>query len=312
MVDVVSVGETMASVNLNDSFLSDKGGMSKVGFGGSESNVSIGLQRLGHSSRWISALGDDEFGELISTVISDEGVEVVLRNNNGRQTGLMVKTISTGRGRRIRYYRNQSAASALGPEDIEESLLIDSRIVHTTGILPALSANSMLLSYELSRNAYEMKKYLSLDLNYRSSLWLPHSATPVLRDLTKLSSVVFGDRVELELVTGESHYTDEELLRQVSKLGPSEVILKLAEDGAVCLRDDQIYRQPSLKVDVVDTVGAGDAFVAGYLSGCLDGIDVEERLLRASFCGAMVCTNTGDWEGLPRKNHFQKWLDQKS
>lgn len=297
MIDVVTIGETMALVRTDKTEKPKNKMTCTLAVGGTESNVAIGLSRLGHKVRWVSALGNDPFGNMVAETISAEGVEVVARRDPDRQTGLMVKTPSSGTERFVSYYRAGSAASNLSPDDLPNSLISDAKLVHLTGVLPALSESTRRTSLDVIQRSKQLNKTVSFDVNFRPALWSEARASLIAKEMASQADVVFGDKRELQLLVDKPDTEDQEILRQVAELGPKQVMMKLAEDGAAALIDGEFYEQAAVKVSAVDTVGAGDAFVAGYLSALLDGEDEKERLFRAAFCGAMACTNLGDWEG---------------
>lgn len=273
--------------------------------GGAESNVAIGLVRLGHSVRWISSLGSDVFGDMIESVLTKEGVEVSTRRHAERPTGLMVKSLSAGDQRFVTYYRAGSAASDMSEESVSDQTLRDARLLHITGITPALSASAQSMILDVTQRAKDLGVVVSFDVNFRPALWPEATASPVLRQLAERSDIVFGDTTELSILIDDHPLSDRELLEAVAKLGPQQVILKRGEYGAAALVQGDYHELDSLTVDVVDTVGAGDAFVAGYLSGYLDSAEARECLLRGVVCGGLACTNPGDWEGAPTRVEFE-------
>lgn len=305
MIDVVTVGETMVLVR-TDAAEKPKNKMTcTLAIGGTESNVAIALARLGHKVRWISSLGDDAFGNMVAEILREEGVEVVASFDPERQTGLMVKTPSTGTQRFVSYYRAGSAASAMSPDSVSDSQIEDAKLVHLTGVMPALSEGTRRTSMDIAKRSKDLGKRVSFDVNFRKALWSEAKAKLIFRELANFAEIVFGDRAELELLVENPAESDSDLLLQISALGPSQVVMKLADEGAVALIEGEFYSQPAIKVDVLDTVGAGDAFVAGYLSALLEGEDAHERLMRGAFCGAMACTSLGDWEGSPTRAVYE-------
>ncbi len=273
--------------------------------GGAESNVAIGLARFGHSVRWISALGSDVFGDMIEFVIGGEGVEVATRRHAGRPTGLMVKSPSVGNERFVTYYRAGSAASDMGEDSVSDFALRDARLLHVTGITPALSESARRMILNVVNRAKSLAVTVSFDVNFRPALWSQIEASPVLRQLAAQSDIIFGDHAELSLLIDAEPLDERHLLESVAELGPDQVVLKRGEYGAAALVRGEYQERGALTIDVVDTVGAGDAFVAGYLSGYLDAADVSESLLRGVVCGGLACTNPGDWEGAPTRVEFE-------
>ena len=275
-----------------------------LAFGGSESNVAVGLARLGHRVRWISALGADSFGDMIVAVLEGEGVEVLATRSQKFPTGLMVKSPSLGDERFVSYYRAGSAAANMSQEMFSKEMIADARLLHVTGITPALSESARESLEAVLDFASQTNITVSLDLNYRPALWSSESASSTFKEIISSVDMVFGDRLELSMLTDDSSSSSEDLLKSIQELGVADVIMKQGSEGAIALCGDQLFHQPAVPVEVIDTVGAGDAFVAGYLSSLLDGESPELRLERAVLCGASACLDPGDWEGSPTRKEL--------
>jgi 2-dehydro-3-deoxygluconokinase len=148
---------------------------------------------------------------------------------------------------------------------------------------------------------------VSVDLNYRSRLWDAATAAPVFRELAAGADMLFaGDdeaRIALE-IDDPAAVTPEGLAKALAALGPAEVVVKRGRHGATALVDGKVVDVPPVPVQAVDSVGAGDAFVAGYLAGRLTGRDATERLATAAVTGALAVTVPGDWEALPRPHEL--------
>jgi len=304
MIDVVTFGETMALVRTDLPGRVEYGTRCTIGLGGADSNVAIGLSRLGHRVRWISALGKDDLGNMIYQKILEQGVDVAASFSTNRPTGLMLKSPSGSSERFVSFYRSGSAASALGPEHVTSDLLAGAKILHVTGITPALSDSCAELAHSAIRLAKQMGVLVSFDVNYRSALWHHILASSVYREMVGYADIVFGDLTELSMLSDE-HQNQADLLRNIAALGPKTVVLKQGALGATAFSEGEFVNQVAIEVEVADTVGAGDGFVAGYLSATLDGADIQERLFRAAFCGAQVCRDPGDWEGAPVRQELE-------
>lgn len=313
MIDVVTVGETMVLVRTHSPGRPLNQDSCTLALGGAESNVAIGLARLGHRVRWISALGEDFFGDMIESALQLEGVEVVAPRSSHRPTGLMVKSPSTGTERFVSYYRSGSAASEMTIGSISEDMLRDARLLHITGITPALSEGARGLVLDVVGRAKRLGLTVSFDVNYRSALWPVSQAAPTARELARQVDVIFGDRIELELLLEEAPASELELLSAVAAMGASQVVLKRGDRGALGYVHGEFFEHSAEPAEVVDTVGAGDAFVAGYLSGWLDSAGPADNIRRAVFCGARACENAGDWEGAPTRAQLEAaWLEVAS
>ena len=295
---VVTVGETMAMFRAVTSAPIAPDSLFDFGIGGAESNVSIGLARLGIESSWISRLGNDDFGSVIRQTLESEGVGVVAGVAETSPTGLMVKIPVDADDPSVQYYRRGSAASTLTLGDREKAELSRARWIHLSGIFPALSETATETAHEIVDFAVTEGIPYSLDVNYRPQLWSKAEARSTLLALASDADIVFGGRSELEILVGV-HDSDSELLHALASCGPGEVVVKLGANGALAIAGDREFSTGALPVEVVDTVGAGDAFVAGYLSQRLAGEKSQKALRRGAVCGALVCTKAGDWEGAP-------------
>lgn len=296
---VVTAGEAMGLVATTDDGLFAVGGAARVGFCGSETNVAIGLARLGIDVTWVSRLGDDTFAGLIRRTLAAEGVTVVAGTDRGRPTGLMTKESRTPSHQVVTYRRAGSPASFLSPADLPDDLLDDADLVHVTGILPALSASAAHTTRHLVAEARRRGIPVSLDVNHRSKLWSRAAAEETLRPLVADADVLFASVDEAELFVHGSNDL-EELARGLQALGPSEVVLTRGGDGALAF-DGTLHVADAIEVPVVDTLGAGDAFVAGYLAERLGGDDLPARLRTGTIAGAFACMSSSDWQGAPTR-----------
>ncbi|MEQ7004571.1 sugar kinase [Actinopolymorpha sp. B17G11] len=302
-VDVVTLGETMGLVAATRTGSFSVGAPATISFGGAETNVAIGLSRLGHSTAWIGRLGADPVGTLVNDALRAEGIDVSrVRREDAVATGLMLREHRTADRVRVSYYRRDLAGSRVGPDDVDAGLVRSARVLHLSGITPALSDSARAAVFRAVELARETGVLVSFDFNYRAALWSPAEAGAVLRQLVERADVVFAGEDEAALVVGEG--TTENLAKQLAALGPGEVILKLGSAGAYALIGAEPVTSRALDVSAVDPVGAGDAFVAGYLSGLLDGVAPADRLRRGNVCGAFSVSVAGDWEGLPRRHEL--------
>jgi 2-dehydro-3-deoxygluconokinase len=267
---------------------------------GAESNLAIGLSRLEHSAGWFSRVGDDEFGRAVVFRIRGEGVDTSHAIIDGTApTGILVRERrELGPVEQV-YYRRGSAASHLSPADLDRDYIASARYLHLTGITPVLSGSCREAVFTAAELARQAGVQVVLDPNYRSKLWSPDQARPVLRDLAARSDLVLPGLDEAELITGEADA--ESAARELSKLGPTTVVVKLGARGALALSPEGLVRLPGTPLErVVDPVGAGDAFAAGFLAGLLREFPVAEALRLANRCGGLATTSPGDMEALPR------------
>ena len=297
--EVVTLGETMALLAAPGVGLLRHATSLDLSVGGAESNLAIGLSRLGHRVAWIGRVGADEFGALVRRTLAAEGVDGRVVVDAAAPTGLMVKARRTPDVTQVNYYRAGSAGSRLAPDDVDPALVAAARVVHLTGITPALSPSARAAVRFAVAAAREAGVPVSLAVNYRRGLWTPEAAATELAELVALSDIVFASESEAAmLVPGASA---EALAAGLAALGPGQALVTRGAAGAVAAVDGTVLVAPAVPVVAVDPVGAGDAFAAGYLSALLDGEPPAARLHRATLAGAFAVTVPGDWEGLPSR-----------
>lgn len=297
MTAVVTLGETMALFRPADASEGESTDAYRLSFGGAESNVAIGVARLGGRAVWMGRLGDDVAGRRIRRELRAEGVEVVAAVDAEASTGAMMKTEIAPERVGVQYWRAGSAGSRLSVDDLDLSLLDATTVLHLTGITPALSASAATAVDAAVAVARAVGATVSFDVNHRPSLWRGRDARPVYRRLATQSDIVFAGREEAALIVGEG--SDHELVTRLADLGASTVALKLGAEGALVRDAGRVLHRPAWSIRPVDTVGAGDAFVAGYLTELLRASPTERRLETAVAAGAFACLGRGDWESLP-------------
>jgi 2-dehydro-3-deoxygluconokinase len=295
MSGLFTFGETMGLVAADGIGSLEYARSFSFGIGGAESNVAIGVARLGQRATWLGRIGSDATGDLIVRRLRAEQVRTLALRDDAF-TGLMVKFRRSGEYLHVDYHRAGSAGSRLGPADIPAAELESADIVHVTGITPALSDSARAAVFQAVETARAAGVIVSVDVNYRAKLWSRFDAGPALRDLVSRADVAFAGPDEATLFVGESAPVD-----GLAALGPREVVVKDGARGCEALIDGVRFSLPALPVRVVDPVGAGDAFVAGYLAERLAGATPRERLQTAVAAGAFAVTVPGDCEGLPSR-----------
>lgn len=302
---VVTIGESMLRVTGSRIGPLAHSSSAEIGMGGAESNVAIGLARLGVPAVWVSRLGADSGGDVIVRELQGEGVTVLATRDPSAPTGLMVKERRTPSSVNVVYYRAGSAASLMTPADLDLALIQNARLLHLTGITPALSASCRETTIAAVRCAQDAGVPVSFDLNYRSRLWSVDDAADFYRHILPHVDLVFAGDDEARIVTGPDDAGGSEwLARQLAAFGPSTAVIKLGSKGAVTLHEGLIATCNAHAITPVDTVGAGDAFVAGYLAEYLAGGTTQECLEVATAAGAFACLSEGDWEGAPRRSEL--------
>ena len=267
-----------------------------AGVGGAELNVAMGLARLGTGVTWLGRVGADGLGRRVVRELRAEGVNVIAPVV-ARPTGLLLKERDALGRTVITYHRSGSAGSTLNAADLGAVDWSQFGVLHVTGITPALSDRAASAVTEAVRRAQNAGLTISFDVNHRSRLWSAEEATPVYRELAARSDVLFAGLDEAALLVGDPTSDPWDTVKALAALGPSTVVLKLGDRGALARSATGRARASAVRVEVVDTVGAGDAFVAGYLAELIRDRSLTERLETAVAAGAAVCRVPGDWEG---------------
>lgn len=299
MTGLVTLGETMGLFRAEHVGSLAQESEFRLAIGGAESNVAIGVARLGGAATWVGRVGDDGLGDRIARELRAEGVTARIAVDPDARTGLMLKERRTAEATRVTYYRSGSAGSRLTPADLPEADIRAAGVVHVTGITPALSATAQDAVFAAIEIATAAGVPVSFDVNHRSALWSAADAAPVYREIARRSSIVFGGDDELALIAGDG--TPHELAARLSHDGDTDVVVKLGARGCVALISGESHTVPAIAVRPLDTVGAGDAFVAGYLAELLGGRPPRERLDTAVRTGAFACLGPGDWESYARR-----------
>jgi len=302
-LDIVTLGEAMTM------FVADSPGpldgvmrFSKR-TAGAETNVAIGLARLGFKVGWQSRLGADSMARFLLAAIGGEGVDcsrVVC--DASQRTGFLFKgRVDDGSDPPIEYHRQGSAASRLGANDIDEAWIADARHLHVSGVFPALSPGTLAATRRAVELARKHGRTISFDPNLRPALWPSREAMrDALNGLAEGCDWVLPGQAEGELLTDSR---DAQTIAAFYRArGAKLVVVKLGRAGAYYDGEGGCGHVPAFPVEkVIDTVGAGDGFAVGVISGLLEGLTVPDAVRRGAWIGARAVRVRGDTEGLPTR-----------
>lgn len=266
--------------------------------------MAIGLSRLGLKVGWASRLGIDSMGRALIAAMRGEGIDCShVICDAAQRTGFLFKgRVTDGSDPPVEYHRKGSAASQMGPDDVDEAWLRSARHLHATGVFPAISDTALQAAIKSMDVMRAAGRTISFDTNLRPSLW---PSTEVMRHwinhLAALADWVLPGIEEGLLLTGES--TAEGIARFYRNLGAKLVVVKLGAAGAYYdgLDCGTGYVDGFPVEKVIDTVGAGDGFAAGVVSALLEGRSVPEAVRRGAWIGARAVQVLGDTEGLPTR-----------
>ena len=310
----VTFGETLVQHNADYLGPYDSDGSYTRHVAGAESNVAIDLRKLMPDevrAVWVSRLGADVDGDTIMGELTGR-IEVHAPQVAGEKTGIQLLN-HLGGGEVIRRYRRAgSAASWLTAGEVLPHLE-GADLLHVTGITPALSDTCLETTLAVMAAAQQMGIPVSMDVNYRDALWSPSEARAVCDRMREHATLFKIGHDEAETIWGGDMTASEHARRFVGGV-TRLAIVTTGDSGAVAYDGEQIVEHGGFSVEVVDPVGAGDAFVAGALAGIFQrgsmlaflAIPADERasvlytsLELGNACGALVCTRHGDTEAMP-------------
>ncbi|WP_214628732.1 sugar kinase [Paenibacillus agaridevorans] len=307
---IVTFGETMALFMPEEHKAIERASKLEQGFGGAESNVAIGLARLGASVGWFGALGNDPFGKLILKTLRGEGVDVSRANLSGEApTGMMFREHVAGR-LAVHYFRKHSAASRMRPEDLDEDYIRGAKLLHITGITTALSDSCRSTVRRAIDVAKEAGVQISFDPNLRLKLWSIEEARETLLPLIQEADYFLPGWDELKLLYQTDDY--KEVKAKLAELKAISVVKGMG-DSTIVLNKGEETSVPFYPAEqVVDTVGAGDGFCAGFLAGLMKGMSPVDAVRLASINGSLVVQMRGDWEALPEWEVVEQRMSAKA
>lgn len=300
MLDVITIGDAMIAmcpkekgpIIFCDSF--------KRKIGGAELNVAIGCARLGLKSGFISRFGKDDFGKYILNTIRGEGIDVSeVKLVEGYQTSVYFREILADGASRSFYYREKSPTRTLNIKDIDEEYIKNSKILHITGVFPSITESNREVVLEAVKLAKKNNLIISFDPNIRLKMWTKEEAKEYLQKLLQYVDILLIGDEEIELLL-EKNNSIESAIKEFHQYGIDKVIIKRGAKGAIGSDGINIYEVDAIKPRaLVDTVGAGDGFAAGFLASLINGQSFKECLEFANSVGSLVVGVEGDNEGLP-------------
>jgi 2-dehydro-3-deoxygluconokinase len=267
--------------------------------GGAELNVAIGCARLGLKSGWISSLGNDDFGKFILRSVRADNVDTSeVKLVDGHPTSVYFREVLSDGSSRSFYYRENSPTSTMKPEDLNEEYFKKSKVLHITGVFPSILKNNQNIILEAIRLAKKNGLLISFDPNIRLKMWTKEEAKEFINSiLPDVDILLVGDE-EVELLLNTTDL--EEAIKRFYSYGISKVVIKRGAKGAMGYEGKEIFYVDGIPPKaLVDTVGAGDGFAAGFLTSTIKGESFEDSIRFANAVGSLVVGVEGDNEGLP-------------
>jgi 2-dehydro-3-deoxygluconokinase len=308
---VLTLGEAMVLLDPTTDGEIRSGMQFSLRVAGAEANFAIALRRLGISATWVSRLGKDPFGDVVLETLAAEDVDLSLVGREDSPTGLFFKWRSAGRSKLI-YYRKASAASFLKPSDIPDGALDRTHNVHLTGITMALSRSARETVIDVARRAHARRIPVTFDPNYRPALWSgPDEAAAAHRPVLDIAEWYFCG---LEEGCALWEATDAgSLFAALDAAGVRRAVVRIGPEGALVNDAGTVtHVAPDRLEEVLDEVGAGDAFSAGFVYGLINGWSPPDCARAGNVIAAHALLGTGDWETLPYISDVQDAIQPRT
>ncbi len=297
MVEVVTLGETMLRLSPVTVSTLEESQQFQVHVGGAESNVAVGIARMGLQAGWISKLVDNSIGRLIARRIHWHGVDTsrIVWSQSGRNALYYLEPGFEPRTTRLIYDRTDSAFTTLRFEEIDWAYFNQARLVHLSGITPALSGDISRLTHRIIDQVKKHEKLISFDVNYRFKLWTPATARKILTQIVEKVDILICSLNDAATVFGYRSTDAEEVAKGLlHQFRNRIVVLTLADRGALAYDGKNSWYQDAYQASNVDRIGRGDSFCAGFLYGYLTD-SVPAGLKYGNAMAALNQTFKGDF-----------------
>ncbi|OQM46100.1 2-dehydro-3-deoxygluconokinase [Anoxybacillus sp. UARK-01] len=310
-MDVVTFGEAMVMFVAEEPGSLQQVSRFQRALAGAEVNTAIGFARLGLKSGWVSKVGNDVFGNYILEQLRQEQVNIEqVHISASFATGFQLKAKVSEGDPEVQYFRKHSAASHLSVADFDEAYFRSAKHLHMTGIPLALSSSMREFAKHAQSFMRKEGKTISFDPNLRPALWTTKGEMiRMVNEYAFKSDYVLPGIEEGKLLTGYTKPSD--IADFYLKRGVKLVVIKLGSKGAFYKSCDEEGYVPGYRVSkVVDTVGAGDGFAVGLISGILEGMPVFQAVMRGNAIGALAVQSIGDSDGYPNRKELDSFMQK--
>jgi 2-dehydro-3-deoxygluconokinase len=293
--DVTTFGEMLLRLSVPSGERLEHAHQFNVHPAGAEANVVTLLARLDRKTCWTGALPDNSLGRLAVNALRVAGVSTgeVIWDRSGRMGTYYVEFGEPPRGTQVTYDRAYSCASQMQADEIAWDSLLDTRLLHLTGITPALSPSCRMIVTEAIRHAKERQIPVSFDVNYRQKLWTEAEARENLLPLIQNVEILFCSQTDAQRLF-DCHGTMREVAQCLLDLSRARcVVVSFGDQGALLGNGNEWQHEPARSTRIVDRLGAGDALAAGVLHGWLDG-DLASGLRYGVTLAALALSQFGD------------------
>jgi len=293
--DVTTTGETMLRLSVPIGERLEMAHRLDLFPAGTEANFAVALSRLGRNCAWLGGLADNPLGRIVANHVRMAGVNLdgVHWDPNGRMGTYFIEFAAPPRAIQVTYDRADSVAANMTPDQIDWEMLLDTRLLHLTGITPALSDGCLAITRIAIERARSAGIPISFDVNYRNKLWSPTRARETLLPLMQETDLLFCGQGDAALLFGCDGDPEAMVAQLAEQSRAKTVVMSIGEEGVIAWDGTHYLRQAAIPVEVVDRIGAGDALAAGIVHGWLDG-DLARGLRYGTAMAALVLSQFGD------------------
>jgi 2-dehydro-3-deoxygluconokinase len=311
MPEIITFGEAMIRLAPANFRRLEQATSLDVQIGGAELNTAVGLARLGRSSAWVSRLTDNPLGRLIANHAREAGVctDHLVWTKEDRVGLYFLEFGAAPRASSVLYDRKGAAIAAITPGMVDwEKVFTGARWFHVTGITPALSGTAAATTREALGAARKAGVSTSIDLNYRIKLWSPAEAGRCMTELMAFVDYLITTEEDIARVFGITGKDYEEAATRTAERFPVKAVAITLRDNPLVWRNSwtamvwqngKVLRTRTYEVEIVDRLGAGDSFAAGFIDGLLDG-DIQTGLDRGVAMSAIKHSIPGDFAWITR------------
>lgn len=306
--EVICFGEAMVEFNASTIGRLKDVTIFERGYGGDTSNTAVAVARLGITSGYITKLGKDEFGKCLLDLWCREEVDTshVLIDEKAF-TAIYFVTRTLEGDHEFTYFRKGSAASRFKASDLDMEYIKSAKIFHTSGITQAISPSCRRAIAKVVEELKSEKILFTYDPNIRLKLWSLKEARRTALESISLADIVMLSMDDARILFGR--ISSQEVLKEILKLGPKIIAIKLGEEGCLVCDTKDTFKIPGFKVNFVDSTGAGDAFDAALIVGILQDMSIEKAAIFANAVGSLKCMGKGAITPLPRRKDVDSFLE---
>ncbi|WP_454295286.1 sugar kinase [Salana multivorans] len=293
--DVTAIGEGGIRLSVPQGTRIERAASFDVSIAATEANVLAGLSSLGHRTSWVSALPKTPMARRVEFQFRSYGIDLsgVVRKDEGRLGTYYVEYGAAPRPTQVYFDRSRTAFTQMTTTDVDWDLLLDTRLLHLTGITAALSPSVMEILLEALQRAEAAGVPMSFDVNYRENLWDPQTAAAALRPFLRRAEILFVRSEDLRVLYGVDSAPEAALAAAMEMTDARHVVVTCGDLGVHASLDGRRVEAAARKVDIVDRLGAGDGFAAGFLHAWLQG-DIDEAPVTGAVMAALALAQTGE------------------